>query len=190
MRVRNGRVQKKNNWRPDRSDYFAVRQDEVRVDRRAPGRGHRHLITVAQLRAFLELLPDWEEVAVGLDAIVLATNEPGCMGWHYDGVVAVCAWEQTLWWTDAHPAWAQDELLDRLGVDRVKVGGRLEVRWTEEQARAYQLLDVLPHELGHHHDRMTTRSKRRAARGEPYAERYASRVLDVVWPAYVRRFGV
>ena len=62
--------------------------------------------------------------------------------------------------------------------------------WTEAQARAFQLLHILPHELGHHHDRMTTRTRRYAARGEPYAEEYANRVLDDVWPAYISRFGI
>jgi hypothetical protein len=36
---------------------------------------------------------------------------------------------------------------------------------------------------------MTTRTRRSGARGEPYAEAYANRVLDRVWPAYSRRFG-
>jgi len=72
----------------------------------------------------------------------------------------------------------------------VKVGDRLQVRWTAEQARAFQLLHILPHELGHHHDRITTRSKRRASRGENYAESYAYRPLDAVWPSYARHFGI
>ena len=49
------------------------------------------------------------------------------------------------------------------------------------------LLDVLPHELGHHHDSLTTRSKR-VGRGEPYAEEYARRTLETVWPLYRDRF--
>ena len=68
--------------------------------------------------------------------------------------------------------------------------GHVELRFTESQARAYQLLHILPHELGHHHDRITTRSQRRSARGEPYAEAYANRVADSVWPIYARTFGI
>jgi hypothetical protein len=37
---------------------------------------------------------------------------------------------------------------------------------------------------------MTTRTRRYAARGEPYAEEYANRVLDDVWPSYISRFGI
>src|SRR4051795_2626468 len=78
--------------------------------------------------------------------------------------------------------------LTALGVRVPRPLGEIEVRWTETQARAYQLLHVLPHELGHHHDRMTTRSRGNAARGEPFAEAYAHRVLDPLWPADARAF--
>src|SRR3954463_8455320 len=80
MKVRDGRVLKKNNWRLDPGDYHALAQDEIRLDRRRPPEGSRHLITIAELRRFLALLPHWDEVAVGLDAIVLdsATDCAGC----------------------------------------------------------------------------------------------------------------
>jgi hypothetical protein len=75
--------------------------------------------------------------------------------------------------------------MDALAVERERrPNGDWEVRWTEGQARAFQLLHVLPHELGHHRDRMTTRSRDRAARGEPYAERYAETVFDLLWPEW------
>jgi hypothetical protein len=140
MRVRDGRVQKKNNWTPDRSDYHVRRQDEIQLDRRAPGPEFKHVMTIAQLRAFVELLPDWDEVAVGLDAIVLDEGQD-CMGWYGRGVVAVCAWEQELWWDECDRDFEAHHriVLDLLGVERVVVDGRLEVRWTVEQARAFQL---------------------------------------------------
>ena len=219
MKVRGGRVQKKNNWRLDRDDYFAVPQAEIRIDRRDPGWGHRHLITVAQLRTFVDLLPDWDAVAVGLRAIVLDSAED-CMGWHDRGVVAICAWEHELWWDVVELDWVLEHqrVLDRIGVEHrlltkqeaferscdvdlpkhlralerrfVEKRQCAEICWSEAQARAFQLLHILPHELGHHHDRMTTASRRQSARGEPYAERYAHQVMDVVWPAYARRFGL
>lgn len=213
MRVRDGRVLKKNNWRLDARDYRALAQDEIRLDRRRPPEGSRHLITIAELRRFVELLPDWDEVAVGLDAIVL-DSATDCAGWCGPGVVAVCAWPHDLW--DWWPVKMVDEhrhILDLLEVRRVPLeasrehrefreelaalgvearaaSGDLELRWTEPQARAYQLLHILPHELGHHHDRITSRRQRSAGRGEPYAESYANRVLEQVWPDYVQVFGV
>jgi hypothetical protein len=192
MKVQFGRVQKKNNWKLDRGDYYALKQDEIRIDRRAPGRGHRHLITIAQLRTFLGLLPDWEEAAIGLDAIVLAPYRDNTMGWCTPGVVAICAWAHELWWHDLDP-WFEAEhahLFELLEIEPVKLGPRVEVRWTANQARAFQLLHILPHELGHHHDRMTNRSKSHLARGEPYAEHYANLALEQIWPAYGRHFDL
>src|SRR3954468_3761621 len=118
MRVRDGRVQKKNNWALDRGDYRARTQAEIRIARKDPGHASRHLITVAQLREFLDLLPDWDQLTIGLDAIVL-DGEQDAMGWCSPGVVAVCAWEADLWWDQAYPSWVDDHraILDTLDVD-------------------------------------------------------------------------
>ena len=177
MKVQGGRALRKNNWRRDRDDLWIPRPDEVRIVREAPGYGLRHLVTVPQLRAFLERLPMWDEVAVGLRAVVLSGDDHA-MGWHNAGVIGLCGWERELWWEDAHPWFLEEHewILDRLGVER----DGPQVRWTEEQARDFQLLHVLPHELGHHRDRMTTRSQSRAARGEPFAERYAREVFELL----------
>ena len=190
-RVRRGLLHNRQNWRPDPANYFALPQQDVRIDRRSPGPGFRHLVTVAQLRAFLDLLPDWDEVAVGLDAIVLDRGSEDLQGWHRPHLIGLRAWEQELWWHDCHPLFEAEHraVLDRLGVTRIHGDEHVEMRWTEAQARTFQLLHVLPHELGHHHDRVTTRRRRRGGRGESYAEAYALRALETVWDAYVARFG-
>jgi hypothetical protein len=210
-RVRDGRVEKKNNWRPSRGNYRALRQDEIVLDRRKPADGHRHLVTTTRLRTFLSMLPDWDEVAIGLRAIVL-DSDTDSYGWYRAGVVAICNWERELW-TVEPPSFLEQcgQMLDLLDVETVPLENSFfvaeanelleeygkppigrdspwrEIRWTERQARAFQLLYVLPHELGHHHDRMTTQSRRRVARGEPYAEAYARRTLDRLWPSYARQ---
>jgi hypothetical protein len=192
MRVRDGRVRKKNNWTPDHRDYYARPQSEIQIERSHPGRGYRHVVTVRQLRDFLDLLPDWDELAVGLEAISIWRGNSRWLGLSNPGVVVITAWEQDLWWHQVEPTDLHDcvELLALLGVEIAhdeEVG--LEVRWTEPQARAFMLLDVLVHELGHHHDRMVTRGPA-APRGEPYAIAYANRVLGEIFPAYVDRFGI
>jgi hypothetical protein len=194
MRVRDGRVAKKNNWVPDHRDYYARPQSEIQIERGHPGPGSRHVVTVAQLREFIDLLPDWDELATGLEAISIYEGGHGWLGMSNPGVVVITAWEQDLWWPEIEAIWVAQvsELLDLLGVEIVPSSRgveRLELRWTESQARAFMLLDVLVHELGHHHDRMTTRGKD-APRGEPYAMAYAKRVQAEVWPEYCRRFGV
>ena len=50
-------------------------------------------------------------------------------------------------------------------------------------------MHILLHELGHHHDRMTTTSQIRSARGERFAETYALRYADSLWDAYFREFN-
>jgi hypothetical protein len=186
-------VQKKNNWVHDKGDYFSWRQSEIRLDRKDPGPGHRHVLTIAQVRAFLELLPDWDDIGVGLDAIVLDRGRSDAMGWYSEGVVALCAWPaHSGLWHESDREWLEDNrtVLDLLGVAAEEIEGRVGLLWTEAQARAFMLLDVLPHELGHHRDLMTTRSRRHAARGEQFAAAYAREVLDAVWPAYANHFNL
>jgi hypothetical protein len=117
LRVRDGRVAKKNLWRLDPRDYRALPQSEIQLQRRRPREGSRHLITIKQLRAFIETLPNWDEVAIGLNAIVL-DDADGCMGWYQQGVVAICAWEHDLWWDLIEEPWiAQHQpILKRLDI--------------------------------------------------------------------------
>jgi len=187
-RVKGGRVAKKNNW--TLTPYYV---DDPRpfptLERERPGEGYRHLLKRRDVEAFIALLPDWDELAVGLEAIVLARHSDA-MGWCARGVVAICAWEDDLWWedTDLDFVSGHREIFDQLGVQVAKVGPRTVVRWTEGQARAFQLLHIFLHELGHHHDRMTTRGSS-IPRGEPYAETYANRYSASIWESYVRAFG-
>lgn len=196
LRVRGGRTAKKNNWRVDHRDYYSRRQSEIQIERTHPGPGYRHVVTVAQLREFLSLLPDWDELALGLEAIAIYEGGHGWLGTCNPGVVVITAWQQDLWWHNTDPDWLAEVqgLLDLLRVETVlKRDGRggVQVRWTEPQARGFMLLDVLVHELGHHHDRMASSNPRgRAPRGEPYAMAYAERVQQEVWPAYVSRFEI
>ncbi len=188
--VRNGEVQKKNrtDLSPHYNNYY---QETPVVDRRRPGRGFKHLLRKSDVVSFLELLPDWEELSTGLDAVVLAPGNGDRQGWYGDGVVAVCAWPRELpqeyddsFATDHRP------LLDRLGVaTSSRPKSKTLVHWTEATARAFQLLHVLLHELGHHHDRMTTKSRRECSRGETYAEDYALRYADQIWDRYFQVFG-
>jgi hypothetical protein len=192
--VRRGKVQKKNNHAPHLSDYYLVMQHEVLLVRERPGEGYRHLITVDDLRVFLSLIPNWDRIAIGLDAVVLTAGDWDCDGWHRPGIVAVSAWERTLWveTTEAY-ALEHQAILNRLGVPREAAkdaaGNDLVLsKWTVETARAFQLLHILLHELGHHHDRMTTRRQRRTGRGEPFAESYALEWEAVLWDQYWRHF--
>ena len=189
-KVQGGRALRKNKWTLS-THYSQTREPEIRIDRQRPGRGYRHLLGKADVERFIALLPDWDELAAGLDAIVLAPGEPDTEGFHNTGVVAVCAWEADLWVT-YHPGHYEEHrwITEKIGVPADRLKGAVRLRWTEDTARAYQLLHVLLHELGHHHDRVTTRSQSRAARGEPYAEEYARRYFDQIFEQYRVSFGL
>jgi hypothetical protein len=172
--------------------YSQVRQGRPVIDRLRPGKGYKHYLTISDVRRFIGILPDWNELSIGLDAIVLAQRKD-CLGWHRYGVVAVCAWERQY-----EIEWATtfvnevSAILDCLGVRREPNENNPDATWCyfdDASIKGFQLMDVLLHELGHHHDRMTTRSRRQCARGEPYAEAYAVKYADRLWDAYFREFN-
>jgi hypothetical protein len=190
-RVINGKVQRKNRSAPT-PNYYNTPQELPVIDRQRPGRGYRHVLKKKDIVGFISILPDWDELSKGLDAIFLAPAEENTDGWHRPGIVAVCAWEREFWCEADREFYKQHrDLLKRLGVPcRMSSPCCYELRWEEPTIRAYQLLHILLHELGHHHDRMTTRSQCDIARGEPYAEAYARAYEKTIWDRYFEVFGL
>ncbi len=209
-KVRNGKVQKKNRWQRTQNCYN-VYQPEPVIDRRRPGKDHRHVVSKRDMERFIRLIPEWDKIAVGLDVIIIDSKRESCMGWFRPTFVAICAWEREVIWEECSDDFFEDhrEILDKLGVpyhfngddDDLKERNRLRrnyectwkydwtVEWTENTARAFSLAHVFVHELGHHHDCMTTKSKSDACRGESYAERYARVREDVIIERYFNEFG-
>lgn len=191
IKVRNGKVCRKNRTALS-NHYTQVRQPEPVIDRLRPGKGYKHFLTIDDVRRFIGILPDWNLLSRGLDAIVLDEGHHRRMGWHRPGLVAVCAWErqpQVEWGTGF--VQEHQRVLHRLGVNCEQ--SEVEPEWTwcdfdENSVKGFQLMHVLLHELGHHHDRMTTKSRRRASRGERFAENYANRYADRLWGDYFREF--
>lgn len=189
-KVVGGQVQKKNN-REDTPSYYDTPQPMPLIDRQRPGKGYRHVLMQRDIETFIGLLPEWAELSRGLNAIVLAPGERTTDGWHEPGVVHICAWETNLWVNYAVSHYDEHKpLFDRLGVRSHSVENGVMCEFSEAQAQAYQLLHILLHELGHHHDRMTTKSQVRASRGEPYAEAYALRYEAVIWERYQEEFDL
>ena len=190
-RVVNGKVQRKNRS-AETPTYYNSWFDQTVLDRRRPGAGYRHILKKDDLARFIRCLPDWKELSVGLNAIVLAPGRAHVDGWHRPGIVAVCAWAINLWQEWNLTGYEQHRsLLERLGVPCEDVdSGFVVCKFEPSTTRAYQLLHVLLHELGHHHDRMTTKSKRRSCRGEDYAEQYALRHEKLIWNRYLNEFGL
>ena len=189
-KVIGGLVQKKNNWALT-PDYYNTRQVVPVIDRKRPGKGYRHLLRRRDVLDFIGILPDWDELFAGLDAIVLAPGSFYVYGYHTNGVVHVCAWDEDLWLALPRRGYELErEMLGRLGVPCEQRAEDVLCMFNEETARAHQLLGTLLHELGHHHDRMSTRGRARPCRGEPYADEYARTYAERIWVSYQNVFGV
>src|SRR3954467_5353308 len=80
IRVKNGVVQKKNNWARTPT-YWNTRQELPVIDRQRPGRGYKHLLRAHHIDDFISIVPDWDELSRGLDAILLAPGERNLDGW-------------------------------------------------------------------------------------------------------------
>lgn len=190
-KVVKGRVQKKNNWDLSPDYYDAPLPGTVVVDRKRPGEGYKHILNKNDIYRFLEMLPDWKNLAVGLNAVVLAPGDERMDGYHAPGVVHVCAWEAGLW-RDTPKGYyeAHQDIFERLGVVSEETAeGEYLCKFDEPAVRGYQLLHILLHELGHHHDRMTTRAQKRSSRGEKYAEEYARLHEAAIWQQYQKAFS-
>lgn len=228
-RVKDGQVQRKHRDRRE-ADYRPTHQ--VRIERSKPRRGRRHFVSISDVAAFLPLLPDWDEIAVGLQRVLLSRDDD-CDGWHSPGTVAICAWDDfCVQVVNANYYAEHAEIFRRMrvpcrpvvyrpGLECLSCWANLDpddwsrcgrcgasladaypaadhntpeeerrhvVAFTPATVQAFLLVHVLVHELGHHHDRMTSPRKRRATRGEDYAEAYAKKHEDALWPAYCRVF--
>jgi hypothetical protein len=191
LRVVAGQVRKKN--RTDQSPtWYNMACECPSVHRLKPGFGYHHVLRQHDVATFCRLLPDWGPLSRGLNIVLLAPGSVCHDGWHRPGVVAVCAWERGLW-QEVNGQWYAEHygLLGRLEVPCEEAADGYHLcKFTAPAVRAYQLLHVLLHELGHHHDRMTTRSQADSCRGESYAEGYALAYEPLVWDRYLETFGL
>jgi len=192
-KVIGGHVQRKNNHvRTARLGYV--------VDRVRPDKGYRHVISKKDIHEFTDLIPDWSDISEGLESIILDSGD-----YDYDGLYShhrqedtatiwLSAWEKDLW-IEINDYYFQEHhwLIRVLGVvTEKKVRSEEEgTYWlcyfSESQAKAYMLMHVFLHELGHHIGKF--RSKKRNPSGEVFAENYANRRFHEIWPAYIEWFG-
>lgn len=191
-RVCHGRALSRNNRKLTGNCYLTPAAPGFRhleVIRQRPGPGYRHLLSGADINSFVRLLPDWEELVHDLNAVVLAPGDPDAFGFQVPGMIHLCAWPRDLWIDLSADGFEQErEHLERLDVPWERRNGRITCRFTEGTARAHQLLATFLHELGHHHDQITTRSRVQACRGEPYAFAYEKKSSALIWKRYLDTF--
>lgn len=191
-KVVDGTVRKKNRHAPTPT-YWNTEQPIPVIDKEDPGPGYKHFLTKKDVLDFIEIIPNWEELSSGLNGILLARGHPTADGRHNTrhGVIEICAWDRGKW-IEVFPDSYEEhkELLARLGVDCEKTNKYYICKFDEKSIRAFQLLHVFLHELGHHHDKMTTKKKRNCGRGEHYAEQYALKNESIIWDMYFEKYGI
>ena len=190
-KVKGGKPLRKNNHEVT-PNYWNTTQNEVQIDSEKPGKGYKHFLKKRDILKFIEIIPNWEIYSKGLDAIVLESGESGHDGvYYYVGVICISAWPKEMD-MEFSKAYYNDhkELFKRLGVKSKEQNDFYFCEFNEDQIKAYQLLHILLHELGHHYDRMKTKSKHSTARGEKFAEDFAFENEDIMWNKYEETFNV
>jgi hypothetical protein len=187
-KVKDGRVQRKNRHRPTGHDGYVL-------DRESPGRDFLHVVSKRDVQAFIDIVPDWDRFSERLERIVLASRSEGLDGAHEfyhreeTGAIFLHAWRDDLW-IDLTTAYfdSHQQIFEALGVSYDRAEDCVTCRFIEAQARAFTLLHVFMHELGHHYDRIHQKH-RDSSKGEDYAERFATSRFEQLFPKYVRVFG-
>ncbi|VGO16532.1 hypothetical protein PDESU_05123 [Pontiella desulfatans] len=187
--VRNGTVQKKNNHTYTYADKFVI-------SRNTAWRGYRHVVTKRDVHDFLEIVPDWEHGHHGVECIHLSGGSKEVWGsykYFYDtrtGIIILPAWHKEFWF-DIN-AWYFEKnryIFEKLRLSYDRNGDDYHCRFTTKKAKAFMLLHVFLHELGHHLDRMNTKARKEPVRGEEFADQYADQTCERIWDAYCDRFG-
>lgn len=186
--------------KPNKSDrlrWFPGPPGVFSVHRRSPGRQRYHPASPDDVRRFVQLIPGWQRVADDLDGVLLCGpwsaeyyDTEGLYGQH--GIV-LFSWPKdprlSMWYAFTRHV---PDTIRYLGLKERKRDRSFQSLWTPAQARAYVLLFVLLHEIGHHVDWVMSRDvhrRRRAGRGEPFAEDWAAEYRHRMWDDYVSAFG-
>jgi len=188
-KVRDGKVQKKNNHRPTAALGYVLARE-------SPSKGCRHLVTKRDVHLLTNIIPNWRSLSEGIESIILTSSgedHEGCYEFfrrEMTGSIQIPAWIGDLWKVFTPEYFREHaEILGLLGVASEPHQDGTECRFTLHQAKAFQLLHIFLHELGHHVDRMESKARRTSRRGEPFAEEYANNLCSIIWPQYVRIFG-
>jgi len=188
MRVKNGTVQKKNRHAKT-PNYWNTYQDDIQIDIEPPGKDFKHFLKKRDIKLFLEILPNREEIDFRFDAVVLARGNYFNDGWYRNGVIGIGAWEKSMSRKMSKKYFEDHKtIFEKLNVKYTIKEDCVICDFTENQIKAYLLLHILLHEIGHHHDKINTKKKLNCGHGENYAENYAYKYEKVIWNKYFEHF--
>ncbi len=72
--------------------------------------------------------------------------------------------------------------------NKIEFVGGYKCYFTMKKAKAFMLLHVFYHELGHHYDRITSKGQAWCKRGENFAENFAFEMMAKVKEKYYVQF--
>lgn len=190
-KVVKGKVRKKNRTTP-------ITRERLVIDRQSPAKGYQHVVTKADIRRFIDLIDDWEELSDGLERITLTRGNTSCDGiyefFHKEQTAGIelSAWPSDLW-IPMDSGYAEDHLpvFQSLGLSFDRADEKTETvlcRFTATQAKAFSLLHVFLHELGHHAHQQRLRH-RSSNYDENFAERFACERAQHMFDSYGKAFG-
>ena len=188
-KVIGGLVQRKNNHsKTARNGYV--------VDRKRAGKGYRHVLKKKDIHDFTDIIPNWNTICEGIESIVLDAGDEFLDGLyrHYNyegtGIIWLSAWSEGMWINLNNDYFAEHQWhFDTLGVVYEKKDEEWCCHFSQSQAKAFMLLHVFLHELGHHIDKLRSKKQNLMKGGEGFAENYANQTFKDIWPAYVDKFG-
>lgn len=187
--VKGGKVQKKNRQALS-PDIYEHDFEELVVIRQRPAKGYFHAVTPTDVRRWVRRIGDWTQIAPTVKAVVLTPGGDWCYGrYNNAGIIKIDAWPRSgEHFVPERKKW----LVEQLGFDapvQDASGRDGTLLFSRDQARAFLLMGTFLHELGHHLDRVTTRSKKDASNGEPFAIEYELRMQRELWSVFVEEFG-
>ena len=184
--VKGGKVQNKNNRRLTLKRGFII-------DRASPRKGFSHLVTKQDILAFIELIPNWRAALDGIERILLSDGSDNLDGRYLSfrreksGIIRISAWP-----TDLAMAIRKDyfeahrSIFEKIELSYERKKDGVMCWFDKPKAKAFMLVHVFLHELGHHRDFMLRDD---ISSGEPYAEGFAKKMEDEIWAKYVAKFG-
>lgn len=168
------------------SSFWKPHELLLPIIREEPGKGFRHFLSKRDVLQFIQLLPEWSLLSQGLTSIVLAKGNKGEDGWYSGTQIGINAWERDTWrWVPPDYFIEHRLVFKRLDIECIKQGREYLCKFDLFTVKAFQLLHVFLHELGHHYDKITTKSRKEASRGEIYAEEYAHKYEELIWEKYL-----
>ncbi len=188
-KVIGGQVLRKNNHRPTAREGYVV--DRIRASK-----GFKHVLTKKDVHDFTDLIPEWDIASLGIESIVLDSGDGYADGYykHYNredtGIIWLSAWPKELW-LECNREYFDDHKwhFDKLGVTYQDNEEDVICYFTNSTAKAFMLMHVFLHELGHHVDKLRSKNQNIMRGGEEFAENFANEKFDDIWPKYISKFG-